>query len=365
MSMAVPVVSSIEGVTPEWLTGALRDGGVSGDATVVAIDVAAVGTGQLGDCYRLVPTYDRDAADAPVSVVAKLPSTNPVSRQFAGSQGLYANEVLFYRSIASRLEVRAPHPFHAAIAADGFDFDLILEDMAPAHACDQISGCSLDQAGLAMEQAAAIHGPSWAQPDLVGHPGVMNLADAYRSMLDGWNDLQATFRERYADVLEPEYLDLGDRLAERMPNWVTYLDDAPCLVHVDFRLDNMLFDAQDGAVPLAVVDWQSLSTGPGIADVAYFIGAGLLPNERAEHEEELVRHYYSELRVRGVDGYSWDDCWTGYQVHAVMGFVTAVNASVNVKRTPRGDDMFMTMARRHGTQMVANESLHHLDRPRT
>ena len=41
----------------------------------------------------------------------------------------------------------------------------------------------------------------------------------------------------------------------------------------------------------------------------------------------------------------------------VLGFFTAVNASVNVKRTDRGDEMFLTMARRHGDQIRSNGTL--------
>lgn len=351
------VASTIDAITPEWLEGALKEAGALRDGTVVGIEHTTVGAGQLGDCHRIVPTYSGAGDEAPASVVAKLPATDPTSREFAARHQLYANEVAFYTSIAPHLGVRAPHPYLAAIEADDTNFVLLLEDLGPAHACDQISGCTPEQAVLAIEQAAAIHGPSWNRDDLLARSRLGRLATAYRTGIGDYGQLQAQFRERYADMLEPEFLDLGDRLAACIGGWVRHLDDAPCLVHVDFRLDNMLFDARAGEVPLAVVDWQSVSVGPGVADVSYFIGAGLLLEDRRRHEEELVRHYHRELCARGVDGYAWDDCWEGYQAHAVMGFVTAVNASINVKRTERGDRMFMTMARRHGTQMLDNETL--------
>lgn len=356
--MTVAVASTIELVTAEWLDAALHEAGVLlRGGRVVGVDQTAVGTGQLGDCYRLVPTYEGDHRGAPASFVAKLPATDPLSRGFAGQHGLYANEVRFYRDIAPLLDVRVPRPYCAAIEADATNFVLLLEDLAPAHACDQISGCTPEQAALAMEQAACIHGPSWNRTALFEQHRIGRLADGYRAMAPLYPQLQAQFRERYADMLEPEFMEIGDVLAERFGGWIKPLEDAPCLIHVDFRLDNMLFDAHGGEVPLAVVDWQSISIGPGVADVSYFLGAGLPVEERRRHEADLVRHYHRELGARGVEDYSWDRCWAAYQTHAVMGFVTAVNASINVQRTERGDQMFTTMARRHGQQMIDNDTL--------
>ena len=45
----------------------------------------------------------------------------------------------------------------------------------------------------------------------------------------------------------------------------------------DYRLDNMLIDGSQSPPKVTVVDWQSLRLGPPMNDVAYFLGAGLLP----------------------------------------------------------------------------------------
>lgn len=46
MSAQVEPVALVEELTPAWLSAAL-------DRTVTAVDAKAVGTGQMGTCYRL------------------------------------------------------------------------------------------------------------------------------------------------------------------------------------------------------------------------------------------------------------------------------------------------------------------------
>jgi hypothetical protein len=96
-------------------------------------------------------------------------------------------------------------------------------------------------------------------------------------------------------------------------------------------------------------------------DVAYFIGAGLLPDDRRLHEETLVRRYMERLRSYGVTDYGWNAAWLDYRLGILQGVFTAIFASVVTGRTERGDKMFMTMARRHCQHSMDLESLAALD----
>jgi aminoglycoside phosphotransferase (APT) family kinase protein len=114
----------------------------------------------------------------------------------------------------------------------------------------------------------------------------------------------------------------------------------------------MLFGTADGGYPLAVVDWQTVVLGPPLSDASYFLGAGLLPDDRREHERALLRLYYDALRARGVDGFSWDQCWNQYRRYSFSGLLMAIGASMMVVQTERGDEMFLTMASRHAEQIL-------------
>ncbi len=83
------------------------------------------------------------------------------------------------------------------------------------------------------------------------------------------------------------------------------------------------------------------------ADVAYFLGASLLPEVRRSVERELVRAYRDALCAQSVRGYALEQCWQDYRRGVFAGFAVTVVASVLVQETPRGNDMFTAMARRH------------------
>ncbi len=46
------------------------------------------------------------------------------------------------------------------------DFVLVLEDMTPAEQGDQITGCDVATAELAVRELARLHGPRWNDPTL-------------------------------------------------------------------------------------------------------------------------------------------------------------------------------------------------------
>ena len=134
----------------------------------------------------------------------------------------------------------------------------------------------------------------------------------------------------------------------------TWLRNRPgpyAVQHGDYRLDNMLFGTPAGGYPLTVVDWQTVTWGPPLADASYFLGAGLQVEDRRAHERALLRLYYDALIARGVQGFSWERCWSDYRRYAFSGYLMAVGASMMVVQTERGDEMFLTMARRHAAQI--------------
>ncbi|MTV25721.1 phosphotransferase family protein [Nitriliruptoraceae bacterium ZYF776] len=66
---------------------------------------------------------------------------------------------------------------------------------------------------------------------------------------------------------------IHDRLQERMPN-----EDEVCLVHGDYRLDNVLLDPGTGEV-VAVVDWELSTLGDPLVDLAVLLVYWSQPND--------------------------------------------------------------------------------------
>ena len=158
-------------------------------------------------------------------------------------------------------------------------------------------------------------------------------------------DCLAEFHRRYDGILEPEYMAVCDRYGEVAGAFLD-ADYAPyTLTHYDYRLDNMLFDAKGSAVKLVVLDWQSISISSGALDVSYFFGAGMSMKDRRLHERGLLNLNLDELKRYSVQDYGWNELWRDYRVTLFQGVSTAIFASASTKRTERGDQMFLTMAR--------------------
>lgn len=339
-----------DAVEPAWLTAQLAQAGALDSGEVVSVQWQAIGTGQVGDSVRLRLEYA--GGSGPATLAAKFPAADITSRSTAATFGLYAKEVRFYRELAPSLAVRVPQVFAAELDHTGSEFVLLFEDLAPARQGDQIAGCTLDDACAAMRQAAAIHAPSWNRADLTGHDW-LTLADAAKAQLMAlYPQAQAIFAERYATVLEPEYMAICARLAELSEAWFNRVPHDCCVVHGDFRLDNMLFDIAGGTEPIAVLDWQTVAAGDPIIDVGYFLGCGIGNDLRHAAEGELLDLYCAEMTARGVP-LQRRDIWDQYRLNALHGVSTAVFSAAFVERTERGDANFLSMAR--GACALAHE----------
>ena len=342
-------------VDATWLTERLRAAGVLRDATVTAVSGEAVGVGMLGDSIRFAVTYDVEEG-APASFVGKFASTDPVSRETGKSFGLYEREVGFYRHLADTVAIRSPRcHFTEYDPADG-TFALLLEDLGPARAGNQLTGCGVADAERAMEQAAALHGPRWNDASLRDH-AFLDTTAARDFVVQAFPACLAEFHRRYDGVLEAEYMAVCDRYGALIGRAFDLPPTSFTLTHGDFRLDNMLFDARGGAVPLAVLDWQSPAIGLGAVDVAYFLGMALSVEDRRRHERHLLEFYLDRLRGYGVADYDYDALYRDYRLTLLSGVSTAVFASASTKRTERGDAMFLAMARGGCAQAIDCDAL--------
>ena len=349
-----PLVHAKEDLTPEWVTAVLRGQGLVRDARVTSVRAEPIGNGLLGSNLRLELEYDAAEDGAPATLVAKMASESEQSRQSGASLNLYGREVRFYQELAPRIpEALAPTLF-SDVATDGTTFCLLFADMSPARMGDQLAGCGVKDARTAMTAAAGLHAPLWGDPELPKLEWLNSLSQLYIDTLPAY---VPTAEERFARWLEPGAIDVARRFGEKIEAYFADHDGPWTISHQDFRLDNLLFDAQAGAIPLAVLDWQTFVPGPGPLDAVYFNGAGLLLDARREHEESLARHYFDELVARGVDDYSWDDCWRTYRKHAGHGMIMSIVGAAITAPTERGDEMLSALINRTAQQMTDLDTL--------
>lgn len=339
-------------LTPDFVAACLREHGHGGGA-LESLRATRIGTGQIGHCYRYALEWSGDAGGAPRSLVAKGPSDDPTSRKTGVQLRNYEKEVAFYRELQARLGIRSPRCYHAAIDGAGPEHLLLLEDAAPAVQGDQLAGCSPEVARAAVLELVGLHAPTWCDEGLFGLDwlGVPSEATAqlgktlYRSQLPA-------FLARYAARLEPDEVAILERVAETQGPPFQALGDVFSAVHFDYRLDNLLIDETQTPPAVTAVDWQSVMIGNPLGDVAYFVGAGLLPEQRRAVEREIVAAYHEALVKAGVSGYGAERCWDDYRRGVFTGFAVTVIAAPMVEQTPRGDEMFTAMARRHARHAI-------------
>ncbi|MBD2899201.1 hypothetical protein amrb99_81840 [Actinomadura sp. RB99] len=330
----MPVIDGPSGLTPAALSEIF-------EAPVTSVAWEKVGSGQIGACYRL---RLEGAAGVPRRLVAKMAAEDEATRAFLGPA--YRAEVSFYQDIAPTVDVRTPRCHYSALSEDGTAFVLLLDDLHPAAQGDQLAGCTPEQAADAVTNLAGLHGPRWCDPTLADLPWLSAVgADDAATLAEVFAPAVETFADRFA-------ADLGDgdvrtlrETAGAVAAWVTARPERFGLVHGDYRLDNLLFPPapERGAT---AVDWQTLSIGHPLRDLAFFLGTSLDPGARAEHERSLVAAYHAALTGYGVEGYGLDECFDDYRFAALQGPLITVLGCAYGTRTERGDRMFLAMATR-------------------
>src|SRR5579859_2144336 len=133
-------------LTPAWLSAVLGSGAIE------RIEVERIGTGQMSESRRVRISYAgaEDARAHPASVVVKTASEDEASRSTGVGLGVYEREVRFYEELAPR--IGGPLASCHAAMIDPLEgwFTIVLEDVTDAIQGDQIAGCTVAEASVAM-----------------------------------------------------------------------------------------------------------------------------------------------------------------------------------------------------------------------
>ncbi|MEM9515402.1 MAG: phosphotransferase [Actinomycetota bacterium] len=339
------------GDVPAWLTDEWVRSVLGASAAIDHIE--RIGDGLVGMNLRLVLS-----GSDPSTVVVKLPSPDQTSRASGIALRNYEREVKFYQRVADTVDIRVPGCHHAEWDGSSGDFVLVMEDMAPARQGDQLTGCDVDTAGAVIDELARLQGPRWDDETLFAEDWLQRrTGDDDGAQLAGlWQIFFPGFEATYRKYLTDDEYDLAVAFGPEVAQWVNRRTGPWTVTHGDFRLDNMLFGDGDTSPRVTTVDWQTPGHGVGVTDLSYFIGAGLLPEDRREHEAALVDRYADALASYDVEvDRNW--LWTTYRRDAFAGVVMAVVASQVVGSSDRSEAMFAAMATRHLRQALDLDSL--------
>ncbi len=328
-----------EDVTPAWLGSVLA-------ADVETVDVSPIGTGQTGATYRVSAVYSAQQPELPATFAIKLPAQDDAVRERVALG--YRSEVEFYTDVAESVAIGVPRCFHSDISDDGTDFVLLLADMSPAVQGDQIAGCSEQEARLAVEALAGLHGPSWCDPAWLALSSISMPKPGDEAAAKGLGDVSLMAAgiviERLGTRISGHDQETLTAAMGSVTPWLAAEPNRYALMHGDYRLDNMLFTPDRTRV--TVVDWQTMGVGLAGRDLAFFTATSLDPEMRPQVEERLVADYHRALLGYGVVDYDVDTCWHDYRLGVVQApLITALGLAF-ASSTERGDEMILTMLSR-------------------
>ncbi|WP_322778518.1 oxidoreductase family protein [Frankia sp. Cas4] len=320
MTAALP--STIDDITPEWLTMALGTRLPGVEVVDVAVDEVLRGTATK---VFVQPTYgDGDPPPgAPGSVCVK--GAFEDNAALMAATGIYEREAVFYRDLAPGL----PPTGTAAWFADADSRTrlgvVVLDDLRrEATFCRATSPLSIDEVAAGLELIARYHGATYAGPVLHEHPALHsyvtrdNPSGHYFATMDA---------ERVAHFLAlplrsaaiPMELHRPDLVIDLFWRWVDQSQEGPwVLTHGDDHIGNW-FRRHDGT--LGLVDWQTICRMRPAHDVAYFITSALDVDDRRAAERDLLRSYHGCLTAAGVQPATFDELWLDYRRHMAFGLM--------------------------------------------
>jgi hypothetical protein len=344
--MSGPAIPAIAELSAEWFTNLLHGSGdLDADGAVVGVDMETIGEGasMMSTLARAHLTYDGGTL-APNSLIVKAPTTDEHRLFIAVNTKFYEREVRFYRELTADLPDTIPRCLYSEIDPATSQFLLVLEDVGHLRQVDQLEGCGWDDAVTAVQTIADFHAHNWGKD-------LSHLEDTFPPMNADLNqfvipmlfgDAWPKMRDKFADMMTPEILHLGDHYLETIPAMLDLMQEPNTLAHLDFRIDNVLF----GPHGATLLDFQLAAVSNGIVDIAYFVSQSLQSDLAADRGLDLLGVYLDHLETNGVH-FDRAEAHRKYQNGLVFSFVFPVTLLAGDDTLPeRGRALARTMLQR-------------------
>ncbi len=219
--------------------------------------------GQSNPTYKLItPTKSYVMRAKPGPVAKLLPSAHAVEREFAVMQGLHGTGVPVPRMhCLCEDESVIGRAFYVMEFMQGrVLWDQSLPGMTPAE-----RGAIYDEMNRVI---SALHTVKFAERGLAGYGKPGNY---FERQIGRWS------KQYVASITQP--IPEMDKLMEWLPQHIPAMardDSMVSIVHGDYRLDNLMFDAHKPEV-IAILDWELSTLGHPLADFSYHCMAWHIP----------------------------------------------------------------------------------------
>jgi hypothetical protein len=313
-----PLPVTVEGVTADWLTAALRQR--APDATVLAAEIVDVlNTTTTKIRMRLTVDEAGKPAGIPELVIVK-GGFQQHSREL---DHMHRREVQGYRDVFPNVPIPHPACFFADFDTERRQGIIIMEDLTARGVtfCHATQPQSFEQVARRLAALARFHAATWNSPDL--RPGgKWSELPEFFGVMQGFFDkcISRAHWDRFMAL--PRGVATSFRFRDRdwmIGAWSTmhrYALGLPhCVLHGDVHLGNLYIEA-DGTPGF----FDTLAShGPGMLEVSYHISASVDIADRAHWEGALVQVYLDELTRNGAMPPSFDEAMQQYAVFLIYG----------------------------------------------
>jgi len=325
-----------EDVSAEWLTQALRTGGVLGDQAVSTFRIEPLGAdrSRTSSLARITVEYDGHPAGLPDSMFAKFVSRIPDNREFVAEFGLFRREIELYENLGDAIPMNMPR-LYFGLAPEGSDVAVILLEEIKAISKAALSAEERLTAGeikLALRDLSKMHAKWWEDQVLDAYTwlGTMD-SGARRSLYQLYDEAWARMRDALEPALTPAEVRICSGLSSYLPTLMSELNRMPVtLCHGDFHGGNLLWDETGEPRTVWAVDWQIATKGPAIIDVAWFLGTGVTRVDVHLVRRDYLPEYHSALLARGVAHYEHERFLSDYRYGVLNGLTRLIALLANL-----------------------------------
>jgi hypothetical protein len=318
------VITHLEQVTAEWLTGVLANSDALIQGAVAAFDLD-IGRGNWSTNASLHVRYvDGSRGTLPRRLFLKIVNADLEGEFFGPSEVTYYTRD--YAGVEGAPLVRC---YHAAYSEEQRRYHLLLDDLSDTHVEAATKVPTLDY-GLALaEGLAAMHAHWWGAQRLAEAGAPRHSAEDIRRFVSIAEPGAGHILKQFSAELRPHWPDLIRALYAKHPHRLierAWDANSFTLIHGDVGHNNILVP-REGDRPIYIIDRQpfdwSLTTWLGVYDLAYAIVLDWDVQTRRRLERPVLRHYHHCLLKHGNDHYAWEQLVDDYRLSAAMGIYIA------------------------------------------
>lgn len=304
----MPILPSGTPIDAEWLGEQLG-------LRVEGLEIEPLGVPQgfTSNTMRLRPRGPSD--DLPSSLILKIDSDDPQSREVALKLNCFRREVGFYRTFAPQFPSLVPLNYATGNGSSDEGRWLLLEDLSAMAVGNQVRGVTADASFLVLDAMAQIQARFWNSSALHGYDWLPDHQFWFQGSTELLSSFHSNFLDDYELRVEPEALQTIEFVIENSQVIDETMAKRPStLVHGDLRVENVLFGQNTTQRNVVVLDWGTPTRSMAAMDLAYLIGGSVPMPARRGRLRELCTNWHQSLKSHGVKDYSLEDAWADFQL---------------------------------------------------